>query len=512
MQSDPLAYIPSRIKAGEEHMAPFTRKSTKNANRYLDSSSKRLSSLNAFNDGKPDSLPVGEINYMAMNIRQKVAASTIANPDWVVECTGENQDAAPVVREYIRKWWHKKKWNRVFRRALTSRFITGLGVVAYMWDAAEGFTVEYVRPDDFVIDPHTTDEGWDNPRWAARKIKLPCDEAYKRYGDQIDGVWEGDINSAESAKKSVDIWIYYDQDYEAEVWNGKVLGEPRPNLYGRVPMRIICGDPNPDGEFPLGDYDTSLGVFEGLRKQHNILNGIASHGGARMWIRSDFIDPKVKESVLDGSHQGPIPVSGVPGESALGYVSPEPINEATLSTINLLMDGLRSDQGVIDLDTGVTDNSNETATQTAIRSTRSGARANLLRSECEGFVEDVVNDMVRISALFGLDPSQDPDEDDILVWEALTSVLEVRIVEESMMFRDPGQRQQQSMQLFQLATSSFELMNQLGFAPNLKKLFDDVLRSFDRRDVDQYYLPTPGIMGGQGGQENPQEEMQPGDL
>lgn len=499
----PTEYIPQRIKAGVEFMAPFCRKATRNANRYLDPSSRRISALSGFEDGKPESLPVGEINDLAMNIRQKVAACTIANPDWVVECS--EPEAAPLVKEFIRKWWKSRKWGRVFRRALSSRFITGLGMVAYMWDAEEGFVVEYVRPDDFVIDPHVTDEGWDNPRWAARKVKVPCDEAYEKWGREIFGT-EDHATGINEEKKSVDIWIYYDREYEVEIYNDKVLGQVRPNLYGRIPMRVVSGDPNPDGEFPLGDYDTGLGVFEMLRKQRNVLNGIAQHGGSKWWIRSDFIDPKTKESVMDGTHQGPIPVSGIPGEQAMGYVQPEPINEATLRTIQMMEDGLRADQGVLDLDMGVVqEGADETATQTAIRSSRSSARSNLLRSECETFVEDVVNDMVRITVLFGLDPRQDPQEDDIVIWEALSTVLEVRIVEESMMFRDPAMRQQQSMQLFNLATQNFELMNMLGVAPNLKRLWDDVLRSFDRRDVDLYYLSTPGIMAGQM-QEGEQEE------
>jgi hypothetical protein len=514
------ATLQGRIDAGVAFMATHKQKAKVANNRYLDSSAQRLTGGYS-GDEKPLDLPVGEINQIAINIRQKVASLAIANPDWKVE--SQDPKGSALVRDHIRKVYHIKRWGRLFRRVFTERFITGLAFVAYSYDPDNGFILDYVKVEDLSIDPHTKDDNWDSLRWAARKVKLPVDVAIARYGDGImskvpHGNPLSDSNQPDYLKtvekETVDIWVYYDAEWEIEFYNSELL-KKQPNLYGRVPICVLQGDVNPDGEFALGDYDTSLGVMEALRRQTKAINNVADNGGGVLWLRSEFIDATVLENVIAGKHQGPLIVKGVPGEQAMGYTPNQALNPAVLEATRMFQQALQSDQGVTDLDQGIAANASETATQSSIRATRSASRSTQARIEFEKFVEEVMTEFITCEAKFGLDPG-DHDEygplptDEVALWQACKSVEEIRLIEESMGFKDPQQAQQQSMQLFDLAVKSFELMNQLGLAPNLKKLFDDVLRTSSVTDVDDYYLPSPGILGGvQQGQPGSPQQPQP---
>lgn len=493
LTTDEQRRIVNRIQAGQRFMEPFVARWERCANRYLDPSTTGLRSR-WMSDQKPRSTPVGEYNLIATNIRIKAAAYVITEPDFQIEA--EIPEAGKIIRLFLKRWWRNVNATRIFRRVFVSRAVGGMGFVAYSWDRQRGAILDYLRPADVAVDPHVTDETWNNLRWGAKRICLPYDVAKARYGEEKlvdpENVFIGDQNEYNEQEKKVDIWVYYDEEIEAEIHGSRLL-RATPNLYRSVPIRVFQGDVNPDGEFGLSDYDVALGVYEMFRRQQKILNNVAEHGIGVPWLRSEFVDERIVERLLSGEHQGPILVQGAPGEQVVGYTANQNLSEANITALRLLQEAIDSEQGVTDLDRGTPATPSETATKTALRSQRSATRANQNRIELETFVEGIMYDVIRLYINFGLDPLQDPTEQDIAIWEALSTVQEIRIVEESMMHKDPALKQQQAMQLFSLALQAFPVMTQLGITPNLKRLFDDILRSFDRRDVDSYYLMHAGL-------------------
>lgn len=491
--------ILARLAAGRTFMGPHRAKAMNCARRYLDPSARALSpGADTAQDGATQ--PVGEANYIAINIRQKVSSIAIGVPDFTIK-TSKTPEHALVVRDFLRESWRKGRWGRLFRRVATQRCIAGMAWVAYRWDRQKGFEMEFVNPDDLIFDPHVTEETWDNPRWAAREINIPVEVAHARWGETVFAL--ADTNSGfeyssrfiaeERERKGYRVTVYWDEFTEA-VFYGSTLLESGKNHYGRVPIRTFQGDPNPNGEFALGDFDTSLGVFELQRRMMLILNELALHGGGVPWMREDMINEKQRQAVMDGTLRGYVLVNGVQGSEAIGYTANQPLNPAVLEAMRMMGHALDADQGVGDYDRGVLTENPRFASQVVTMANRSGSRGNLVRADFELFVESLMRDDIELTAKFGLDPEQGEVTDEAqILWQACSDVYDLRVVEESLGFKDPAAVQQQNLQLLREAIQALEPMAATtGVIPNLRTLFDDVLRSFDRKnDLEKYYLEAP---------------------
>jgi hypothetical protein len=495
--------IQARLQASTKFMEPFLLRARRNANRYLDGSATSHPSGAENAGGEGRDLPVGEVNYLAMNIRQKVAGMSIAAPDFYVTC---GQDyTSELVRFALRDSWQKNNWVRLFQRVLTARFVQGMGFVAYLWDRQKGFQLEYLKADEVFFDPHTTDATWDNPRYGGYHIHLPYETAFARYGKEKFQQPQGASSDVEPVtvaeaheqeKKNLKITLYWDELTEAHFY-GNVLLEATPNFYKRVPIRTLRGDVNPNlhDEFPLSDYDTSLGNFEMLRRAQNIINNVASNGGGMLWINTTYVDEKQRNRIINGTHNGPLLVNGVPdGGKVMGYTENQQLSPALIEAIRMLSAGLDADQGVTEYDRGVIQSDPKFATQAALLQRSAGARGNLSRTQFEKFIGEIAKTFIELNVLFGLDPDGGPPTDEaVALWEAFKDVQDVRVIEESLAFKDPAMIQQQNMQLYDLAVQAAPVMAQQGFVPNFKLLFDDILRSFDRKNVEQYYIPLAPV-------------------
>lgn len=506
--------ITIRIKVGRAFMQPHVARSLRNGNKYLDSSNQFSTPTSWGGEGKPISQPVGEVNALAINIRNKVSGFTTAYPDYLVEVGNApdeiKSEAGPLVRDWLLKWYRHRDHSRVFRKAALSRFVAGIGSVAYLWDREQGPVYEYVAPEDFLVDPHTKDDGWNNLRWGARRIRLPVKVAEEIYGtdelsygstDFIGAPILAPVPQFQDDKESatVEIWMYYDEDTEAHVNGDRVLKKER-NLYKRVPIRCYCGNINPVGQFPLSDYDTSLGVFEMYRRLINMMNSTAKNGGGVAWVRTEFVDENQLEQLANGDLNALLTIKGQSGENVLGFTANQTLSPAILEAINLMKSSLDADTGVTAADRGEAPEPGQSPTQAAIQASSSGSNASLERRTFELFVEALINDCVWMQREFGVDEDE-TDRTAILesnlLHLALQTVQYVRIVENSTAYADPYTRQQQAGQLFNLGLSAFQLMNQLGSAPNLVELWKDVLRAHDLRNVDRYILNSGGIQGAQ---------------
>lgn len=520
----PLKTITDRIEAGRQYMASYVAKAQRNANRYLDSSARSLNLANSLGDeSEQRDLPIGEVNYMAMNIRQKVAAISINAPDFQIAHMNEEEKYNLLTRPYAKEVWRKKRWGRLFRRVLTQMFVEGQGFLRYYWDRMTGFELDWVKAENLIIDPHTTDLTWNNLRWGAIDVLVPKEIAEKRYGkaklEQAEGgdpPFSSQAFSGVSSKKKEDsykITLYWDGTTEAEIYGKKELSRVD-NLYGEVPLKTLLGQINPGGDFGLSDYDTALGTFEMLRRSQNIINNHAANGGGIPWMRSEYIDEKQRQKVINGTHQGYVLLNSVPGEQVLGYTANQPLNPAVLDAMKMLMQGLDADMGVNEYDRGVIQSNPKFATQATLLANRAGARGNLARIEFEQFVEEIIETLFKLSGTWGLntEPGEQPDDETIVLFEACRDVIDVRVIEESMSFKDPALMQTQSVQVLREASAIAPMLQQTaGVLPNFKMLFDNVLRAYDIRDVDSYYVQAPMMAMPQEGQEKQEGENKDGE-
>lgn len=502
--------IMRRLAAAWDFMQPLARKAERAGVRYLDPS--RQFGIGTVQDARLRDLPVGEVNYMAINIRQKIARIAISSPDFYV-VTGKPENA-PIVRAFLSDTFRAKHWTRRCQQALLFRFLCGMGFLPHIWHPIEGAVLECAHPRDLLYDPHTHEATWRSPRYAARRVWLPREEALARYGaralaissdssrvvrDDEDG-WE----DGRAGVRGVGIWVYWDAETEAEVMDAGV-GEARvrgveesagarvlrigPNIYGKVPIHVIQGDINPEGNFSLGDYDLALGTFEMLRRLQNVLNKYARNGGGVPWYRSEYIDDADMEQYLSGEVDGPLKIAGAPGEAAIGFTENQPLNESLIMALQYIGGGLDADQGVNDMDRGVLQQQPRFATQVGLLAERSSTRGVQARIQYEHLLEEIARETVRLHSLFGLDPAMGPPtEEQVILWEALQDVEELRIVEETTAFRDPAVEQQQAMQLLQLAISLQPLMEAQGVRLNLRRFLDDALRASNRRNTADYYM------------------------
>lgn len=489
--------ILDRLEKGREHLAKFAAKVKHAAARYRDSSGKSLGLPGGDTGHGRRDQPVGEINNLAINARQKAAAIAFASPDWSI--TAEDPEDIEIARTYIRDLWIERDWVRIVRRALLFRIVGGMGFVAYLWDPAEGFVLEFVHPKDLIVDPNVLDETWHKPRYGGRKVRMPVEEAYVRYGKEeiAEEFFDKHVQrEARPDENTVEIKLYWDRDTEAEAYGDRVLRKVR-NEYDGVPIVPLQGDVNLDGEFSLGDYDQGLGAMEMIRRLQNLLNDAAQNGAGIPWFRADLIDESVRDQYIAGTYRGPLPINGMSGEEAAGYTSNMQLNEALLHALQYCTAGLDSDQGVTDLDRGVRDPTQrgELATQTMLRASRSSSRGAQQRGEFERFCERITRALVKCTVSFGLDPRHgEVTEQSVRLWYACKQVNSARIIEESTAYKDPAVEQTSAMQLLQTMVSAMPLLLQLaamGAArklPDITRFIEDVLRTSRRHQLDKYFL------------------------
>lgn len=482
--------ILGRIEAGRTYMRGLAAKAERHAARYRELGGRKW--FGEDGSGLSMTQPLGQINYPAINTRQKVSATAYSAPDFAVRGPGSEESEA--VRQALIASWRERRYLRVTRHALMARILSGMGFVAYLWDTRDGFVLEHVSAKDMFADPHTIDATWNSLRWAGRRITLPGWVAEQRYPGIMDRAGKTGMDAQSDRSDAIRIDVYWDPETEAEVWDGEIL-DRRPNPYGRVPIVALQGDINPDltsgGEFALGDYDQVTGAAEMLRRMQDIMNNAAQHGGGYAWVDGAVLDPASREALLSGNYSRPVVLNGSTGDKAIGWTAIQPVNPALLEGMRYISSGIDADMGVTQYQRGVLQHSAKFATEAMMLQSASGVRGAEARTEFEQFCSELAEAQVRLVAEFG-DPYAMPPG----LWRAFTQVESVRVVEESASWRDPAMEQQSSMQLLNTVSSlmpTFLQMAQMGLlshVPNLVPLLNDVYRAFKRRELETYWLPV----------------------
>lgn len=436
----------------------------------------------------PTDAPIGVSNALTTNIVTKCASIAIGNPDWYAGTS--NPENAPIVRTFLREKWRLYNWVRLSQKVLQKRYVSGLGVLAYRWDDKTRSTFEFVQTWDLAIDPHTTD--FSTMKWAARRIKMPLREAIAEYGTEPFSV----ANLADDGyldRERVDIWLYYDQDTEAHVYEGKVLNKDNDNQYGRVPFLWLEGDIDPGTSiWPLGDSQMAAGLQAELSDLNQIISRSAKHGGSINLIDAERLGKAGQEALEDGVPNGFIPVKDllsppivrIPGE-ALSDTLLEAKREAQQA-----MDGV---QGVNQYMRGVISQSAKFATEAAYVSQQSGARGIQSRVEFERFLNRMAETIIMLEVAFGGPREGHTTDEEYILWEALQDVTEIYVIENSTAFKDPAMEAQTKLQVLNTVAQLTLLFAQTGQpVPNLQHYLDDYLRASGIQDTSRYWLaPTP---------------------
>lgn len=523
--------IVARLQQGTMFMKGFSSADRANCKRFRDSSMEAEAMTDAIEESGESMVDqaVGNLNMLQINEITKVAGVTITDPDWHVDCGQEDQsqqqgpmldpmgmpimDAASkaqIVRKWLRSEWRKQDWSRVTRAAYLKRCISGLGGVAKIYDPTIGNVIEHVQTWELAMDPHVVD--WARPRYSARLIRMPKDEADARWpgaGFDVgqrpneenafvtDMSWQiTENNTLPMPPGAVPIWVYWDHLEEVTVYNGSVI-ERAPNLYGRIPLRWIEGEINPRSQFPMGDYALATGLQVLHTWLQDLLNNQALHGGGIGWYRADLIDKAIAEALKKGKPQGFVPVEGE-GAEAIGFIPAEPISPALLESLKMVQQALDSVTGVSEYQRGVLSRGVKFATEAALLSQQAGARGNQARIEYERFMDRVTMDIIADQVRFMVPRS--PAE--FLLHDALSSVQDVNVLESSTAYKDPAYEQQTNIQLLQAAMPFIQ-----GGLMNPRPLLEDLLRAFGKQDIDKYFA-APGPMGQPG---QPQMLAAPGE-
>lgn len=452
----------------------------------------------------PQDTPVGQSNLLTTNIITKCAAIAIGDPDFYV--TAEDADNAHIAREFLRAKWRLSNWVKLSERALQKRYVSGLGILAYLWDKDKRSAFEFVQTWDLALDPHT--QYFHDVKWAARRIKMPLRDALARYGrDKFGTLGDGKTDDGALDRTKVEVWLYFDQESEVHIYDNKVL-ERDTNKYGGVPLLFLEGDIDPGTSiWPLGDSQIAAGLQAELSDLNSLISNSAKHGGALNLVNIKMLGKGGQEALEDGQQQGYIPVEDVVTPPIV-RIPGEPLSETLLEAKREAQQSIDSITGVNQYQRGVISQKSHFATEAALVGQQSGARGIQAQIEFERFVSRMAEIVILLEREFGGPTENHTTDEEYILWQALSDVTEVRVIESSTAYKDPAFEMQQAMQILNVMAGLFPIFQQIGKVPNYVEYANDILRASAKHDLARYWIdlppqPQPGAMPPQGGPPQP---------
>jgi hypothetical protein len=464
----------------------------------------------------PDIYPVGQTNWMAINSEVKIASIAMGAPRVHVKCHEEKlPGASQIVAKAIDQMIANGGWVREFERGLQKYNICGLGVMRYYWHPIWGPTVENVTSNRLLLDPNVVN--FRRLEWGGYYVQMSMRHAIERYDpDGRHGFFNIDAVEVEGANldlEVVKIAVY--QEYNGEevhvhdqdvLWRGK-------NLYGKVSLSFMEGFADPrDMALPLGENVFASGLAQEVIDMHNIASCTARNGGPINLIDSNQFDEASLTALQEGKPQQFIRVAGQlhPDAPPVHRIPGEELSPAWLPATEQAMNALMAIQGV-DVSARGDAMKGVTATQAIMAQSKGGAMPTKVRAKFESWWNEVITEIVKMVQKFG-GPQEDEKvtQEENIVWEAFKSVYDVSVIEGSTSFQTPASDQQACMQLYTTTVQSMGLWESLAGRgvvdriPNMKRLFEDMLQSFARQEIDQYYAKAP--------QPGPPENSRPPDL
>lgn len=483
----------------------------------------------------PEVVPVGQPNYMAINVEIGGAAVGSQVPKLHVKANDQPAvDGKPAVNipAIIQGAWNQTWKNGGFKREMRGgwqkRNIAGLGCVWYRWDSDFGFVIENVTSNRFFFDPHA--RSFKRLRYGGVVVFMPMSEAIQTYdpngenqwfdSDNWDGASTPETITAEAAERqtkerlstgtdelfgasgerqTVKIYIYFDMQSEVHIYNEQIIHRTE-NLYGCVPLLFssLFNDPR-DRLLPLGMNVFARGLNQEIVWLASIASSTAKNGGPITLYDTNVINGETEVALQRGSSQqmigikSPLNPQRPPIHRIAGEQLPDGYGVARQEA-QMAMDGI---MGTTSGQRGQTP-ANVTATASMLAESKSNAMQIDGQTTFEEWVGDVATAWVSCVQKFGgpVEGKPTPEKSKVL-WHCFVSVLEVSVVTGSTSFSNPGTELQASMQLFTTITQSWPLWMQLAAqgltdqVPNLKMVLNDLLIAFNRSNLEEYWQNAP---------------------
>ena len=503
--------IATRIKIGKRFLRKFAANDRQASRKFRDSSVTSDFWFSDVDDNDewsneegadvPADTPIGQSNQLATNILTKCAALAYGNPDWAVTC--KNADNQTIVRTFLREKWRLHDWVKLSQQVVQKNCLIGLGWLAYRWDDEKRSTFEFVQNWDLSINPHT--QNLTELSYASRRIFLPLREAIDRFGkDNFPGSTGKDDGSLD--RERVEIWIYYDKDSEIyQTIDGKTLNpKNNENHYGRVPFICLEGENDPGKSiFPLGDSQLASGLQAELSDLNQIISRNAKHGGSFNLVDVRRLGKDGVAALEDGVLNGFIPVDDLitPPVAKIEGVELSPVLLEAKREASQALDGA---QGATQYDRGVISQSAKFATEAALAQNKSGARGVQGRGKFEKFLNKMAEVVIMLEVEFGGPRPGHTTDEEYVLWEALSDVTEIYVIENSTSAKDPAQESQNALMLLNTVAqlTPLFLQTQQPQVPNLEQYVNDYLRASGHQDVSRYWTSMQ--------QQQPQQPQQPG--
>jgi hypothetical protein len=539
--------IIGRVRYASEWLKMFRQSDLTASNQYIDANGSTYGDDMGWDDERgdpfrdiadvPDVVPIGQPNYMAINLEISAAALSSQTPKLHIRAD-EAPDGFPnspaIVQQAWQQTWVNGGFKRNMRAAWIKRKICGLGCLWYRWDENHGFVIEHVTSNRFFFDPHCTDLSLRRVRYAGVAINMPVSEAIRRYDPDAEHDWftvsdndpdagppdgafkralsrikeafsftgsgESDANGYASQEKTTcRIYIYFDIDREVHIYNDQIVLDKK-NLYGKVPLLFkgLFIDPR-DRILPLGMNVFARGLNQALVWLSQIAWNTAKNGAPITFFDTNIIKGPERTALENGSASQMVgvgtplnkdrpPVIRIPGEQlppAFGTARMD--NQVALDSIMGASSGMRGETPA-----GVT------ATAAMLSESKSNAMMVDEQFEFEEWCSDVATAFVMCTQKFGgPEKGKDTPTEVKLLWHAFMAVKSIGVVTGSTSFSNPATELQASMQLYTTVNQSIE--GWLGLAakglvtkiPNVEAIFEDMLIAFNRTNTDLYWKPAP---------------------
>jgi hypothetical protein len=461
----------------------------------------------------PTEIPVGQYNPMTINNETKLAGIATYPPEIKVKAhklqDGQGKPMQVDVPSVVAKMWEQAWVNGGFLReaqaGLQKKGICGLGMAWYRWDSKYGVCYEHIPSKRLFIDPNATN--LKRLEYGGVRIKMTLRRARRLYdpngeNELFDALLQDESKNHD--KEVVTIFLYFDEQEELHVYNGKVITNRdkhnSDNLYRKVPLLPLEGFIDPrDRLLPLGDNVFASGLNQQVVDLASIASSTAKHGGSITIGDINQFDDAQRAALENGTAQQIIFKKGAlnPNAMPLARIPGENLPPAYLTAMQTAESALSSIQGVtVNQRSGTAPG--ESATQALITEGRAGAKPTQEQADYEAWLTEWAKAFIELNQRFGGPTSEDDGTTETkLIWQCFQAAYEVKVVEGSTCYANPAQSQQSHLQLYTGMVQSFPLWQSMAARgmvekiPNLESLTDDMYRAFSIQDTDEYWMPAP---------------------
>lgn len=472
-------------------------------------------------------------NDTLANIDIKCRALAFDDPEPVVRALdGPNEEGERIWEGVLRASYRYCNANKEIKKVIRLTNVLGIAATHVYWDEASGWPkLKAIDPRTLAFDPEMED--WDSPEWVAICRYIPKYELVRQFGEQAKSLapdvvrrrseTEGPSTAPKQASQGVErvkVWEYWQNEKRLHaIWAEQkptqplLLHEvsdtdergPDPTFPSElvIPVRFLTAVPAINSLLPhsyvkLG-LETQIRLNEALTAMVQAFKRIVPS----MITRKGTFDASEKRKMMEGEIGEIYEVSDEVAALADAIQNmPNPtLNAALYPLLDRLERQLHVYGNVTEYHQGVQVSSRTTATEAQGRMRFSGIRGrgeeqdlrehiaacfHMMRAMWLYYAPDTV---VRYEDREGRSRFQPMDRMSLggIGGPQLDFPAYIAVRESSTLRKDSVLEQQSAIQLFQMLIGATPALANVGVQVNIKKLLDDLLRSFSVSDIEAYY-------------------------